>query len=187
MINIGNWFADNAEDFTEKLVGILGFLTIIGLCIWVISVFASEGFLSGVLSVFGACLIGSGLFMAIGIFGWILGIMLLALRFVFRNIYTLLLTLAIVGFLCFRSCGSSHSSYSESTPTEVYALPATTTYVCTARTSLKVRRYPSVNAPQIGSLVHGEEIEVLDISDGFAHIQLNGQDGYASTKYLKKK
>ena len=39
----------------------------------------------------------------------------------------------------------------------------------------------------IYSLTRGEEIEVLDISDGFAHVKYNGQDGYASTKYLRKK
>lgn len=106
VINIGNWFADNAEDFTERLVGILGILAIIGLGIWVIGVFAGQGILMGILSIFGACLIGYGIFIAIGIFGWILGILLLALRYIFWNIYSLLIALTIVGFLCFGISGS---------------------------------------------------------------------------------
>ena len=69
--------------------------------------------------------------------------------------------------------------------TEVYQ--ATTTYVCTARKSLKVRTSPDANAQQIGSLMAGEEVDVYEIVDGFAKIRCNGSEGYASMKYLRQK
>ncbi len=73
-----------------------------------------------------------------------------------------------------------------STPqTEINA--ATATYVCTARQSLKVRTAPSTSASQIGSIMSGEEVEVYEVSNGFARIRFNGDIGYASTKYLKRK
>ena len=69
--------------------------------------------------------------------------------------------------------------------TELYE--ATTTYVCTASKSLKVRTAPDVSAVQIGSLMAGEEVEVYSISDGFARIRFRGKVGYASIKYLRQK
>lgn len=182
--SFGNWLDDGIEKVTEWSLVIMMIALYGGAIIWV---FQAENFLWGIARLIGAFLIvGVGVY-AVTIASYILGIILKIIRFCFWNIYTLLIALVIVGFLCFGSCNSFHSSNSNSTPTSVYAPPATTTYVCSARTSLKVRRYPSTTAPQIGSLISGEEVEVLDISDGFAHIQLNGNDGYASTKYLKKK
>ena len=63
----------------------------------------------------------------------------------------------------------------------------TTTYVCTARTSLTVRSAPNTTAQPIGNLHTGEEVEVYEIVNGFAKIRIGVNDGYASTKYLEKK
>ena len=69
--------------------------------------------------------------------------------------------------------------------TELYC--ATTTYICTAKKSLKVRTKPAVSSSQIGSIMAGEEVEVYEIIDGFARIRYNDNDGYVSIRYLKKK
>ena len=87
-------------------------------------------------------------------------------------------------FLTYKFVGSSAIT-SDQAHTEVYQ--ATTTYVCTARKSLKVRISPDANAQQIGSLMSGEEVDVYEVVDGFAKILFNGSEGYASIKYLKQK
>lgn len=86
---------------------------------------------------------------------------------------------------CFKFCGSCSCSSDNHDRTEISE--TTTTYVCTARKSLKVRTSPSTSASQIGSIMSGEEVEVYSISNGFAKIRYNGDIGYASTKYLKHK
>ena len=84
------------------------------------------------------------------------------------------------------SCSDGSISKTESNKTEsLYS--RTTTYVCTAHKSLKVRTAPNANAEQIGSLMSGEEVEVYEIIGDFARIQFNGSEGYASTKYLQQK
>lgn len=86
---------------------------------------------------------------------------------------------------CFKYCGNCSSSSDSHYRTEV--CEATTTYICIARKSLKVRISPSTSARQMGSIMSGEEVEVYNIADGFAKIRFNGDIGYASSKYLKQK
>lgn len=182
--SFGNWLDDCIDKVTEWTLVIMMIALYGGAAIWV---FQAENLLWGIMRLIGAFfIVGIGVYV-VTIASYVWGGILKIIRFCFWNIYTLLITLAIVGFLCFGSCSSLLSLNSGSTPTAAFVSPATTTYVCTARTSLKVRRYPTITAPQIGSLMRGEEVEVLDISDGFAHIKLNGNDGYVSTKYLRKK
>lgn len=87
-------------------------------------------------------------------------------------------------FLTYK-CTSSSTEAVDHEKTAVYQ--ATSTYVCTARKSLKVRTTPDANAEQIGSLMSGEEVEVYEIVGEFARIQFKGSEGYASTKYLQQK
>lgn len=90
-----------------------------------------------------------------------------------------LITIAIIWcffYFCGNSSNDSHSFKEE-----------TTTYVCTAKSSLKVRSSPTTTSLQIGSIKSGEEIEVYSISNDFAKINYNGETGYASSKYLRKK
>jgi len=82
-------------------------------------------------------------------------------------------------------CSSDNNETGDKLKDELYE--STTTYVCTACHSLKVRVAPNVSAQQIGSLMVGEEVEVYDIIDGFAKIRFNGNEGYASITYLKQK
>lgn len=181
--SFGNWLDDCIGKVTEWTLVIMMIALYGGAAIWV---FQAENLLWGVARLIGAFfIVGIGVYV-VTIASYIWGAMLKIIRFCFWNIYTLLLAIGIVVGLCLYASNSSSASYSSSTPTSVYASP-TTTYVCTARTSLKVRSYPTPSSSQIGSLIRGEEVEVLDISDGFAHVKWNGQDGYVSTKYLRKK
>lgn len=82
-------------------------------------------------------------------------------------------------------CSAWWKNYSDSEQTEINEI--TTTYICTAKKSLKVRTAPNTSASQIGSIISGEEVEVYEVSDGFAKVSYNGDIGYASVKYLKRK
>ena len=110
--------------------------------------------------------------------GWILGK-------IFTNKYAAIAAGVIIAIIVLVNMCSGSDSSKPKAQTEVYQ--ATTTYVCTARKSLKVRTAPDANAQQIGSLMSGEEVEVYEIVDGFAKIRFNGSDGYASIEYMRKK
>ncbi len=58
------------------------------------------------------------------------------------------------------------------------------TYRVTADSGLKVKATP--NGANIGTLAHGEEIDVIDISNGWAKFEYSGQEAYVSAKYLYK-
>lgn len=96
-----------------------------------------------------------------------------------------LVFIILLGLGIYSYCSAWWETQKPSSQTELYG--ATTTYICTARQSLKVRTSPSTSSSQIGSIMSGEEVEVYEISNGFAKIQYNGNIGYASTKYLKRK
>jgi len=184
IIRIGNWFAECSETITGLIALVICGIGAIMFISWLISLGWFWGIVAGVLLggiVYYAVLVVAGIFVLLG------NIALGIIRYIFYNGWTFLLALAfIIGFMIYG--GFSHQSYNTNQTNETIAQSySTTTYVCTARTSLKVHSYPSLHSSQIGSLTHGEDVEVLDISDGFAHIKLNGQDGYASINYLRRK
>jgi hypothetical protein len=96
-----------------------------------------------------------------------------------------ILVIVLYGIYSYCSSWMKTQEPSSSLQTELYE--STTTYVCTARQSLKVRISPSASASQIGSIMSDEEVEVYSIADGFAKICYNGDVGFASAKYLRKK
>lgn len=104
---------------------------------------------------------------------------------IFTNKYAAIAAGVVITIIILVNMCSGSDSPKSKAQTEVYQV--TTTYVCTARKSLKVRTAPDVNAQQIGSLMSGEEVEVYEIVGDFARIQFNGSEGYASIKYLQQK
>lgn len=58
------------------------------------------------------------------------------------------------------------------------------TYVVNSGT-LNVRNSPSTTGKIIGSLQRGLEIEVIEVTNGFAKFDFMGQTGYSSIKYMK--
>ena len=122
--------------------------------------------------------------------GWVIkGIYQLVLWIfgkIFTNVYafiTAIVVAVIIGTVYY--CSSDNNVTEDKPKEELYE--ATTTYICTARKSLKVRVSPSVSASQIGSIMSGEEVEVYEISDGFAKLRFNGDIGYVSSKYLRRR
>lgn len=186
--SIGNWFAEHAEGALGVCSIIMTAIIVIPAIVYVIGTWANEGFWMALLMAVVAYFVG--------LIAWYIGAVVIVIvvnvimygfRLLFWNGWTLLIVLALsIGGWLWATNSSSYNDDNYNTQSELVT-SITQTYVCTARTSLKVRRYPTMTAPQIGSIVRGQEIEVIDISDGFAHIKLNEQDGYVSTKYIKKK
>ena len=185
--SIGEWIHETGASVAALIITAIPALAgVVGLISWTISVFADNGFFLGLFSlVADYFVVVIGYYVCLFVFGLLYYIFLL-FGYVFYNIYTLLITLAIVLFLCFRS--SSPSGSQASTYITMEQAKLTTTYVCTARPSLKVRRNPTHKSDQIGSIMYGEEIEVIDFVRGFAHFKYHGgEDAYASQNYLRKK
>ena len=187
--SIGEWIQETGSSAIALIITLIPTLYV-AFCVlrWNISVFSDDGFFLGVLSfVVDFFVIGIGYYVFMIIYGVLFAILFLV-GYVFYNAYTFLIALALGVFFCVKSCNTSYS-YSvdnEIKPTQQY-IPPTVTYICTAQTSLKVRSSPSTNSSQIGSLKHGEEIEVLGFKEGFAHIKFDGRDAYVSSKYIVKK
>lgn len=59
-------------------------------------------------------------------------------------------------------------------------------YEVTASTFLNIRSYASQNAPVIGTVDNGDEVEVYDITDGWAKIKYGDNYAYVSANYLKE-
>ena len=63
---------------------------------------------------------------------------------------------------------------------------AQTQYEVTAKSSLNVRTQASKDGYLVGTLQHGERIEVYTITNGWAQIRYNGQNAYVNANYIKK-
>lgn len=112
IIGIGNWFAEHNSNITGGLAVILLVLAWIYFGISVIGLWIQDGFFSALIfGIIGGVIfyyismIAAGILIGIGI------IILAIIRYIFYNIYTLILTIGIVLFFCFNSNGTS--SYSK--------------------------------------------------------------------------
>lgn len=63
---------------------------------------------------------------------------------------------------------------------------AQTKYEVTANTFLNIRSHASTDAPIVGTIDKGGEVEVYEIMDGWAKIRYNDDYAYVSAQYLKK-
>lgn len=185
IIDIGNWLSDHTEDITSILVFITAGIGVIGLGLWVLSMFFNDGIITGILSIVGACIMGYLLFICIGIGAWVLGMLLVVVRFVFWNIYTLLIAIALISFLTVANV-STHNSTSHQTTTQQYTASQTTTYYCTTKTVLNIRSNPNLSANVIGTLKPNQAVEVYEIKNGFAKIKYGTTNAYVSSKYISK-
>lgn len=185
--SIGNWFAEHAETTLGICSIIMTAVIVITAIVYVIGAWINEGFWIALLVAVVAFFIGSIVwYIGAIVIVVVINAIMYGFRLLFWNGWTLLLALTLgIGGWFWADNSSANASDSYPVQTEMVS-SATQTYICTARTSLKVRRYPTTTSPQIGSITRGETVEVLDISDGFAHIKVNGIDGYASLKYLRK-
>lgn len=63
---------------------------------------------------------------------------------------------------------------------------AQTKYEVTANTFLNIRSYASASAPVLGTIDKGGEVEVYEITNGWAKIRYDEGYAYVSAQYLKK-
>lgn len=191
VIGIGNWIARNGESALSYVAfGCLG-LAWIGFVIGIIAIWIDEGFIwAAIAAIFGGgiCYILSGL--ALAVFFFLDDFILLIVRYIFYNIYTLLVAVVLlVGPVVLDAAGRvDWFSDSDSAQVEMYE-PETVAniYVCTASSALNVRSAPNASSYVVGTLRPGQEIEVLNFVSGFAKFRYNGQIAYASSDYLRKK
>lgn len=184
--SIGNFLADKGFSTAELISGISVWIYAIGLVIWVIGKWSSDGFLWAIVYAFGAMIMFGIGCIGIGLFSWLLQLVVGALRFVFWNGLSFLAVLAVVITLaCFNNCSGTNTNKYVSTQTETYT-PTYPKYECKAKV-LNVRNRPNTYSQVIGTLRKGDEIEVLDTENGFAVIEYNGQRCFVSLKYLSKK
>lgn len=191
VIGIGNWIARNGESAMSYVAMACLAIAWIGFVIGIIAIWIDEGFIwAAIAAIFGGgiCYYLSGI--ALAVFYFLDDFILLIVRYIFYNIYTLLVALVLlVGPVVLDAVGHiSLFSDSDSAQIEMYE-PETVAniYVCTASTSLNVRSAPDTYSSVLGTLKSGQEVEVLNFVSGFAKIRYNGQIAYASSDYLRKK
>lgn len=65
---------------------------------------------------------------------------------------------------------------------------AESTWTCVVRKGeyVWIRSGPSKDADQIGTIRYGYEMPVSEIQNGFAHVQINGTDGWVDVFYLEQ-
>lgn len=173
---IGNWIDDNIERISGWISLVVMLLALICAGIWV---FSASDLIHIILRGIGACILGGILVIGLGIGGWIFSLLLKILRYIFWNIYTLLISILIAGTVLV-----AEYALPTSNSTEVVT-QATQTYVCTAN-RLNIRSAPNTHSAVIGTVLKGETVEIFNTQNGFGCITHNGQTGYVSLKYLKK-
>lgn len=186
--NIGNWFAEYAETVLGICTIILMVAIAIAAIVYVIGVWVDSGFWMALLAAF-LVYIGCTIVWYIGAFiiVVVVNIVMYGLRLLFWNGWTFLIALILsTSFVIYVAIPSSSDTYFSQQRTEILT-PTTQTYVCTAKSTLNVRNSPNLSSNTIGKLRNGDEVEVLEILDGFARIKYGNGYGYASVKYLKRK
>lgn len=181
--SIGNFLADKGFSAAELITGISVWIYAIGLIIWVIGKWSSDGFLWAIVYAFGAMIMFGIGCIGIGLFSWLLQLIVGALRFVFWNGVSFLSVLAvIIAFSCLSNCTGAKTHEYVSNQTETYT-PTYPKYECTAEV-LNVRTHPNTTSHVVGTLRKGNQVEVIDTENGFAAIDYKGQRRYVSLKYL---
>lgn len=181
--SIGNWFAEKSESVLGWISLITMAIIVITCIVKVISTWVDEGFWMALLMAIGVC-IGGVIAWYIAFIAILIGvnIVMYGFRFLFWNGWTLLISLVAAGSIyCYNAYGNSNLT-SSPVETEVVT-PATQTYRCTAW-ELNIRSMPNKTSSVLGKIKKGDTVEVYETVNGFAKIRYNGQDGYASLKYL---
>ena len=179
--DFGNWIDDHIETFSNWITVISVVIAAIGLICWV---FNDSNIFYIICRIIGACIFGGILMVLIGIQAYILGMALKIVRYVFWSGTTLLVTLGLALGIWAYVAITNNSAY-EPEHIEAVVRSEAVTYECTAY-ELNIRSLPNTSSAVLGKISIGDQIEVLDEINGFAHITYKGQDGYLSLKYLKK-
>lgn len=184
--DIGDWFEDDSPEFIGPLLHVISLIVYIT---YIVMAWNDNGFLGALLTgVIGMFLLGIAYYVNVvlaKIVQWVF-------RFIFYNVWTLIASL-IIGLLCLLApsvlniVDNSSRDKVEATPVE--QVVQTTTYYCISKSGLKVRNAPSTSAPQLGSLVYGEAVEVIQIVGEFAKIkyeQAEKEYAWVSRNYISR-
>ena len=184
--DIGDWFEDDSPEFIGPLLHVISLIVYIT---YIVMAWNDNGFLGALLTgVIGMFLLGIAYYVNVvlaKIVQWVF-------RFIFYNVWTLIASL-IIGLLCLlvpsvlNIVDNSSRDKVEATPVE--QVVQTTTYYCISKSGLKVRNAPSTSAPQLGSLVYGEAVEVIQIVGEFAKIkyeQAEKEYAWVSRNYISR-
>lgn len=182
---IGYWFANWIDNACNIIMWVIIGSIWLGVIIAVIAMFVEGKIVEGIISaIVGGAIAYYGAFI-IGWIGWLFAaIILYGLRFLFWNAWSLVIALTLAAVLVVASSGFFRQAASDEERTE-QSVPLATIYQCTA-SSLNVRSAPSIHSSIKGTLKRGDQVEVYDTIDGFAHIKYKGMDCYVSMEYLQK-
>lgn len=179
------WIQSRADTIAFVLAAIPALAGLVSLIVWVVRTFSNEGAFFGILSIIGAFMaIGLGYYAICIIYG-VVYFAIFLFGYIFYNIYTLLITIAIGVLIGSGAIDSGLSMLAKKrTDTETVA-PAYTIYRCTA-TRLNVREQPSQNSSIIGTISRGTSIKVYGIEGDFARIKWNDRTAYVSIDYISR-
>lgn len=184
--DVGDWFEFESSEFIGPFLHVIALIVYIT-CI--VMAWNDNGFWGALLTgVIGTFLLGIVYYVNIviaKIVQWVF-------RFIFYNVWTLIASL-IIGMLCLLVPSVmnivDNSLYGKVEAAPVEQVVQTTSYYCISRSGLKVRNAPSTSAPQLGSLVYGEAVEVIQIVGEFAKIkyeQAEKEYAWVSRNYISR-
>lgn len=182
---IGDWFDYNGTTFSNSISFVFYIIVWISLGIGVIGQWISSGFWTALITgVIGGIIVYYAAGIAMVILMYVLYGCFKVMRYVFYNVYTLLIAIAIIAAIIFSNQINIPQNRATPISNSVSNQP---NYYCDVSTTLRVREYPRANARVIGQLKRNEEVYVYSIDNGFAKIDFKGRTAYASAGYLKPK
>lgn len=183
--SIGNFIAYKADPIVDSITTICTWGYMIGLLIWVIWEWYSEGFLTAVVCAIGAVVLFYLACVVLVIVTIILRLIIGALRYLFWSGISFLMILAVVlGLVCYsyKYRTNVNDGIPNSTESSTIVYPEA---VCTARV-LNVRTQPNTTSKVIGTIRKGQTVVVYEIINEFARIEYNGQIAYVSLEYIQQ-
>lgn len=117
---------------------------------------------------------------------WVLFLPIAVLRFIFTNLFTLILAIVVIGGAVLYAGNKSETDATQAHGIEDVVMPVY--YRCTASV-LNVRSHPRASATVVGVLTEGDVVEVEDFyyAGDFAKIKYRGGTAYVARDYLEAK
>ena len=180
---VGDWLADFSDNFRSKLstgltwlfwiAGAIGLIAMAFNGHWIMAIIV--GLVAGSIYVYATMIVAV-------ILSWLVFIPIALLRFIFYNVWTLMIAIAV----CVAAWVGSERVLPDYTHhEEAVETVAPLVYYCEAWV-LNVRDQPDKSGNVIGVVQRGDVVNVTDLYAGedFAAIDFNGQKAYVSRKYI---
>ena len=188
--DLGDWIDDNIDTMSDSVVWtiILGIPAVIGIIAGAID--TGSVFWGIVVAVIGFIIGAYAVTIGGFIISFIARIFLNILRYILYNIYTLIITVVIIlGIIFAPQIMNSFDGFSKDSVTTKVVEPtpvveSTTTYYCTAKRNLNIRKEPNSNAAVLGTLAPRQTVEVYSINGDWATVRYNNSKAYVSAKFI---